>query len=548
MLNRDIARRFQEFETLSTIDGLAGMRANAYGRIAEAIATAHEKLAALTVKELANLEGIGKSSAERIRQIVDNGDFPELAELRKRIPHEVVVMAEAKGIGAKKAGDMWRTLNLTTLQDTLRAAQAGQLRQVPGIAAKTETEIAEAIQFVLASQGFLRLDVACEMARTLQTQLEAFAPATQFALAGDLARDMPTVHEIVLVADTPINLGAFVFESALFELEDVAWVAAHPRIRLRVLGGSQANFASTLFQETGPDAFTALFEGVLNETPKTDEAIFAAKGYPYIAPRYRDLAAQLLPEQWEQLADVVQESDLKGVLHCHSTWSDGANTIAEMAAAVQAMGCHYMCITDHSKTAAYAGGLQVERVLRQHAEIDALNVANPHFFIFKGIESDILKDGSLDYDADTLTLFDCIVASVHNGLRMGTEEATKRLVKAVENPYTTVLGHPTGRLLLKRQGYSPDMYRVIDAAAANGTAIEINGSPYRLDLDWTLVHYAVNKGVRIALTSDAHHIDQLAYHTWAVRMAQKGFLPKAMCLNALPLEAFREAITVKRNA
>jgi DNA polymerase (family 10) len=244
----------------------------------------------------------------------------------------------------------------------------------------------------------------------------------------------------------------------------------------------------------------------------------------------------------------VQLSDIKGVLHCHSLWSDGANSIAEMAAAVRAMGCSYMCITDHSKSAAYAGGLQIERVLRQHEEIDALNADHPEFYIFKGIESDILKDGSLDYPQDVLALFDCIVASVHSGLKMGDEEATKRLIAAIENSYTTVLGHPTGRLLLKRQGYQPDMHRVIDAAAANGTAIEINGNPYRLDLDWSLVAYAANKGVRIALTSDAHNLPDLAYHEWAVRMAQKGFLPKALCINALPLAEFAKAIAAKRNA
>jgi DNA polymerase (family 10) len=230
---------------------------------------------------------------------------------------------------------------------------------------------------------------------------------------------------------------------------------------------------------------------------------------------------------------LLQVADLKGTIHNHSTYSDGQNTLEEMALAAKSKGLQYLGIADHSQTATYAQGLTEEQVLKQHAEIEQLNKQLDGFHIFKGIESDILPDGALDYPDEVLATFDFVVASIHSGLSMDTQKATERLIKAIENPYTTILGHPTGRLLLKREGYKPDMKKIIDACAANGVCIEINANPWRLDIDWRWIPYCMEKGVLISINPDAHETAGYYDTIFGVWMAQKGGLTKEMTLNAL---------------
>jgi DNA polymerase (family 10) len=247
------------------------------------------------------------------------------------------------------------------------------------------------------------------------------------------------------------------------------------------------------------------------------------------------------------IVTLIEYNDLKGALHNHSTWSDGLNTIAEMAKACQKMGYNYFGIADHSKAAFYANGLSEERIIAQHEEVDKLNASNPKFTIFKGIECDILYNGQLDYANDVLATFDYVVASVHSILKMNEEKAMSRIITAIENPYTTILGHPTGRLLLLREGYPINHHKIIDACAANNVAIEINANPYRLDLDWRYIDYALNKRIKLCINPDAHSIDGLKDMYYGTLIGRKGGLTKENCLNAFTTEELKNYFKQKNN-
>jgi DNA polymerase (family 10) len=301
-------------------------------------------------------------------------------------------------------------------------------------------------------------------------------------------------------------------------------------------------FGSKLFRYTGAgdflEAFVQSYPGLDFRGLPEEKAVFERAGMPFIAPELRESGQVLEWARQGRLPALITEADIKGVVHAHSTYSDGLHSLRDMALHARALGYGYLVISDHSKSAFYANGLQPERVMQQWAEIDELNAELAPFRIFKSIESDILNDGSLDYEADILARFDCIIASVHSNLRMDEDKATQRLITAIENPYTTILGHPTGRLLLSRKGYPIDHRRVIDACAANRVAIEINANPYRLDLDWQWIPYALEKGVKLCVNPDAHSKDGIRDIHYGVCAARKGGLSAAECLNALDAAAF----------
>lgn len=301
-----------------------------------------------------------------------------------------------------------------------------------------------------------------------------------------------------------------------------------------------ASFAATLFNTTGSPAFIDKFNAaggtafIHNAT--SEEAIFSAAGMDYIPPFLREGINELTLARNHQLPETIVSSDIKGIIHSHSNWSDGESSLEEMAIAAKAQGFEYLVISDHSRTAFYANGLQIERILAQHAEIDELNKKLAPFRIFKSIESDILNDGALDYPDEILAKFDLVIASVHSNLKMTEEKAMARLLKAIENPYTTILGHMTGRLLLSRNGYPVDHKAIIDACAANNVVIELNAHPRRLDIDWTWLHYALEKKVLISIDPDAHSIPGFQDIRYGTLAAQKGGITKANNLSSFTVD------------
>ena len=278
----------------------------------------------------------------------------------------------------------------------------------------------------------------------------------------------------------------------------------------------------------------------------SEEEVYQKAGYVWIPEELRE---GFLEFDWAKggAKPLLEEKDLKGILHNHSTYSDGKHTLRQMAEHCKSLGYEYLGMSDHSRTASYAGGLDIEKVQKQQAEIDQLNQELAPFKIFKGIESDILTDGSLDYPPDVLASFDFIVASIHSGLSMDRKKATARMLKAVENPYTTILGHPTGRLLLRREGYPLDHKVIIDACAAHAVIIEINANPWRLDLDWRWVHYAMEKGVKLAINPDAHAMEGYADMRYGVMVGRKGGLTAEMTFNALGKEALNKYFEERKN-
>jgi DNA polymerase (family 10) len=297
----------------------------------------------------------------------------------------------------------------------------------------------------------------------------------------------------------------------------------------------EENFYYQLFVETASEEHLKQLDVLPDENIEynSEEEVYESIGLTYIEPELREGRNEILLAKSNQLPELIEYEDLRGPLHNHSQWSDGQNTIEEMALWCINKGYSYLGMADHSKAAFYAQGLSEERVYAQQKEIDALNLKYPNFKIFKGIECDILNDGSLDYDNDVLKTFDYVVASVHSNLKMTEEKAMMRLLNAIENPYTTILGHPTGRLLLMREGYPINHKKIIDACAANGVHIEINANPYRLDIDWRYIDYAMEKGVMLSINPDAHELDGFLDMYFGTLVARKGGLTKEACLNCL---------------
>jgi DNA polymerase (family 10) len=281
-----------------------------------------------------------------------------------------------------------------------------------------------------------------------------------------------------------------------------------------------------------------LFRGEDLVPCKDENEIFAALGLAYIPPELREDMGEIEAAERRALPDLVEEDHIQGVLHVHSTWSDGSNSLEEMIQRAVDLGYHYIGISDHSKTAIYAHGLTEADIRRQHDEIDQLRKMFSEIRIFRGTESDILGDGSLDYDKDTLESFDFVIGSIHSRFNLSEEEMTTRVIRAIENPYTTIIGHPTGRLLLARESYPLNIRKVIDAAVANGVAIEINANPHRLDLDWRAGKYAAEKGAVLSINPDAHNTDGLSDITYGVGIARKSWLTPGQILNARDAEGF----------
>jgi DNA polymerase (family 10) len=506
--------------------------------------------------ELTKLQGIGKSTAAKIEEIAKTGTFAELEELLSNTPLGVMEMFNIKGIGPKKIAVLWRELGIDNLHELELACLNGSVSKLKGFGGSIQQKILESLAFLKDQAGKLRMDKAEVVGKLLVDALQT--TFIDVALAGDIRRKAEIVNTIKLLVktDSPVLLQD-TLKGIEFLVQDerksspFVW-RGHVQdfaVDVEVIAVKPERMVSELFLESAAEehlghqtsAGSTIWKHAYFGSADSEEALYQNAGLPYIVPEMREGAGEFVWAEAHSSDQLVTWDDLKGILHNHSTYSDGQNTLEQMALYCQELGFEYLGIADHSQTATYAQGLKVEDVLRQHAEIARLNAAfaaqNPEkpFKILKGIESDILGDGSLDYPADILASFDYIVASVHSNLTMSLEKATARLLKAIENPYTTILGHPTGRLLLSREGYPIDHRAIIDACAAHKVVIEINASPWRLDLDWRWVSYCMEKGVLLSINPDAHSKEGYFDMHYGVAVARKGGLTKDMTFNALSL-------------
>ncbi len=501
------------------------------------------QLTGKSLAELDKIDGIGKSIAIKIEELLATGTLKETEDYLEKTPAGIVEMLRIKGIGPKKIATIWHELHIDSVGELYYACNENRLIEAKGFGLKTQEQIKKTIEFDIASQGKFLYAQAEAIEHDLLQKLDASFTGIKTASAGQFRRKMEIVDELVVVIATENQA------KLIFGLNEVSYLNPDSQneqswhgktehgMAVKLVFCGPEDFINTLFVETGDAEHV---QNVLSRIanldfqPKTEEEIYQKAGLPFIEPELREGQYWIEKAAAGKLPELITFKDLKGTLHNHSTWSDGVNTLEEMALySRDQLKLEYFGICDHSKSAFYASGLSVERVLQQLEEVDSINKKLQNFRLFKGIESDILSDGSLDYPDEILKKFDFVVASVHSNLRMTEEKAMDRLIKAIENQHTTILGHPTGRLLLSRNGYPIDYKKMIDACAANGVVIEINANPLRLDLDWRWHQYALEKGVWLSINPDAHRTTGLWDMHYGIHVARKGGLSKEMCLNAL---------------
>lgn len=553
MDNYAIADQFSLLAKLMDIHGENSFRAKSYASAAYNIEQLTAALASTDRQAVPALKGIGDSTAKKIAEILDTGKLQVLDELIGKTPPGVIAMLQVKGLGPKKISTIWKEMGIESIGELLYACQENRLLMYKGFGAKTQQNVREAIEFLLRHQDrFLYAELE-PLVQSLSARLQAAWPAHRAEITGAFRRQCPEMDRIEIV--TTIPTGAL--ETALasggdhrFEHEEnhrLIWKKEEQPIVV-FHHSTASTFGTTLFQTSGTPAFLNTWNDAGFEVPDcADEAeIFFKAGMISIPPCLRESGDIIGLAKEGQVPALIVPEDIRGIIHTHSNWSDGSHTLEEMAAGCMAQGYEYLVISDHSRAAQYAGGLSIERIQEQHAAIDALNKKLTPFRIFKSIECDILGDGSLDYPDDILESFDLVIASVHSNLKMSEEKAMSRLMKAIEHPCTTILGHPTGRLLLSRPGYPIDHQRIIEACAKHGVAIEINAHPRRLDLDWTWIPAAIEQGVMLSVDPDAHAVDAFGDVRYGVLAAQKGGLTPDFNLSSMTLEQFTEWLERRR--
>jgi len=556
MENKPIARRLRLLSQLMELHEVNPFKIKSVANASFKVDKLPFPIAGKTLAELEKIEGIGKSMAAKIHELVETGTMTDLEDLLAATPEGVVEIMGIKGIGPKKVAVIWKDLGIENNGELYYACNENRLIEAKGFGLKTQEEIRKAIEFRMASNGkFLYAQIAQE-ANDLLDEIKTVFVGALVEFAGEYRRLCEIISELVIVLGSRDQQLAFDAFSNSGILQNITINENHVNGELAngllvdIICVEKRYFYEELFMQTGSDEHTkAVLERINDELdqPTNEELIYMKAGLEFIKPELREGDTFIAKAENNNLPQLISYNDLKGTLHNHSTWSDGMNTIEEMALYCRdTLKLEYLGMCDHSKSAFYAKGLSIERVLQQQEEIDHLNKKLDGFKIFKGIESDILNDGSLDYPDEILKKFDFIVASVHSNLKMDEEKATARIIKAIENPYTTILGHPTGRLLLSRKGYPINYKKVIDACAANNVVIEINANPFRLDLDWRWHQYALKKGVWLSVNPDAHRNEGFLDMHFGILVARKGGLSKDRCLNALSLTAITQVFEKKR--
>lgn len=553
MTNKDIAKIFKLCGQLMELHNENAFRTKAMASASFRIDKLPFAASGATLEELSEQPNIGKSTAERILQVVTTGTFPELEKLREKTPEGIIEMLKIKGMGPKKVQVVWQDMEIESVGELYYACNENRLMEAKGFGLKTQEDIKKAIEFAMANQGWYHFAKVMQSAEKTIAALRESLSGSRISYTGDFRRKAEVLQEVELLSDAPQALllaavTALDHEMKVETEQGYIQFRDENSIPFKLFFCEPERFAQMQLLTTGSKQHIAQLEALGEIKPlETEDAIYASLGLAYVEPELREGGKEVAQAKDGRLPSLISYSDLKGSLHNHSTYSDGVHSLKDMALYLkEELNLEYLGICDHSKTAVYANGLSVERVEAQWQEIDALNQSLAPFKIFKGIESDILSDGSLDYPDEILAKFDFVVASIHGNLKMEEEKATARLIKAIENPYTTILGHPTGRLLLSRAGYPIDYKKVIDACAANQVVIEINANPLRLDLDWRWHQYALEKGVLLSINPDAHRKEGFLDMEFGVYVARKGGLTAEKCLNAFSLPEIEQYFKRKK--
>jgi DNA polymerase (family 10) len=491
--------------------------------------------------ELAKVRGVGAATLKVISELAETGQSQYLEQLREQIPEGLLELTRVPGLNTDKIHLLHTELGVSSLADLERVATSGELRKVKGFGPKTSARLLEGIAFVRSAGTMKILPHALPDANGFLAAVRSHPDVIRAELAGAVRRSLEVVPHIDIVAACadPVDVAqSFTrIEGVSRSSGDGASVSIHfadaTRLDLRCV--KPEDFALAWWRATGSEEHVAQVEARLprgRRAPDDEASLYAAAGLQYLAPELREGRAEVERASRGPLPRLVEASDIRGVLHCHSTWSDGVATIAEMAEAARSRGWSYVGITDHSQAAFFANGVSRERMLEQHDEIDALNATLSGFRVLKGVEADILADGRLDYDEELLARFDFVIGSIHSRFKMDRDAMTERVLRAMDDPHMTILAHPTGRLLLAREPYGIDLDAVFEKAAAVGVAIELNADPKRLDIDWRYLDRARELGVTIGIGPDAHSRAGLQWTDLGVMMARKGWIEPRHVLNA----------------
>jgi len=591
MTKSQIADVLQEIATLLELKDENPFKIRAYANAARSLETFGGNLSDLQDEEaLAKIPGIGKAIAAKVKELSATGSLKYLEELRAGFPAAILELFSISGLGAKKIKALYDQLHISSIEQLREACESGRVAQLPGFGETTQAKICTAIEQRAKHSGYFQFGQIAAEAESLRRDLAGHPDALQVDVAGSYRRRREIVRDVDLVVATkkPAAITEFFVKHALVE----SIIAQGPtktsvRLRsgiqcdLRVVSSAEYPFALNYF--TGSKEHNiemrsrALQRGwTLNEyrlaklprDPKAKKAragsavkkpifkiptvreeadLYHALGLDFVPPELRENCGEFEAAEKHSLPRLLEQENLRGTFHCHTVASDGHNTLEEMVAAAQELGLEYLGIAEHSKSSIQAHGIDAAKLRSQVAAIRKLNKKLDGFRVFAGVECDILRDGNLDFEDELLGELDFAVASIHSVFNLPEAEMTKRIIRAIENPFITILGHPTGRLLLKRDPYLVDVPAVLEAAAATGTWIELNAAPKRLDLDWRWWPLAKEKGVKCVINPDAHRTERLQDLWFGVGIARKGWLTKSDVMNCLPLGKIESALQAKRS-
>jgi DNA polymerase (family 10) len=532
-----VANLLREYAHRSALRGANPYGTRAYLRAADSLLALSQPLdRVIAAGALTDIPGIGKSIADIVTKLHATGSHPSLEKLRKEVPAGVLDLFAVPGLRPDQIMKLYETLGVSSLAELEAAAKEDRIRPVNGLGASLQTKILKNLAITRSGKTQLHLHKAASLLEHAVAAVKRDHPEySRVEIAGDFRRGCELVSELALVAQgKPVT-------------------PEEENSNLKIVVSDKKRFGASLLSATGSathleqlrelareKGFELKGDGLYRDkkliTSASEEDIYEALGLQFIAPELREGRGEILLAAKHKLPDLVQDSDLRGILHCHTTASDGAETLGTMAEATRKRGFEYFGVADHSQSAHYAGGLSLEEIAEQHQEADRLNKRyGNQFRILKGIEADILADGSLDYPDSILEKFDFVVASVHSRFKMPKKEQTDRIIRAIQNPHTTIIGHMTGRQLQRRPGYEIDVDKILRACAKYGVAVEINAHPWRLDLDWRWHEKALELGCIFSINPDAHSIPELDHMHWGVEMARKGGVSADRVLNAMAL-------------
>ena len=583
MTKNEIAAVLEEISTLLELKGENPFKIRAYTNAARSIEAWGGSLSDLKNEEaLSKIPGIGKSIADKIKELAATGSLKYLEELRAEFPAAILELFSIPGLGAKKIKALYEELQISSIGQLLKACETGRVAKLPGFGETTQAKICRAIEERARHSGYFQFGQIANEAETLKSDLAGRPDALQAHVAGSYRRRKEIVHDVDLVvatrkpeAITKFFAGHPLVESIIAQGPTKSSVRLRSGIQCDLLVVTVAEYPFALAYFTGnkehniglrsralqcgwtlneyrlapspPDPKAKKKRGTKKIPKVRDEAeLYRALDLDFIPPELRENRSEFEAAEKHSLPKLIEKEDLRGTFHCHTTASDGHNTLEEMSQAAQTLGLEYLGIADHSRSSIQAHGIDEAALRAQIATIRKLNKKLDGFRLFAGIECDILRDGSLDFPDEVLSQLDYVVASVHSVFNLSEADMTRRVIRAMENPFVTMLAHPTGRLLLKREPYEIDISAILDVAARTGTWIELNAAPKRLDLDWRWWPRAKERGVKCVINPDAHRVERLQDLWFGVGIARKGWLTKTDVMNCLPLGKIEAALRAKR--